>query len=123
MNFCNNCENMLYIKLQSETSDELVNYCRNCGTVQPISTENLCILKTSYKRNEDIYINSINEYTKLDPTLPRINNIKCPNVECISNKDDEKREIIYVRYDDTKIKYVYLCCACDHTWKIDNQGN
>ena len=38
---------------------------------------------------------------------------------CISNKEDEKREIISVRYDDDKIKYVYLCAVCDNVWKID----
>ena len=37
----------------------------------------------------------------MDVTLPRINYIKCPNVECLSNKldfDTNKREIIYKRY-------------------------
>ena len=38
--------------------------------------------------------NYINEYTKLDPTLPRITTIKCPNIECISNKEDETRNNI-----------------------------
>ena len=28
-----------------------------------------------------------------------------------------ENEIIYIRYDDTNMKYVYLCCNCDTVWK------
>ena len=45
----------------------------------------------------------LNEYTKLDPTLPRVTNIVCPNAECPSNKGEATREVIYVRYDETNI--------------------
>ncbi len=119
MNFCTNCDNMLFIKLSDDNPNNLVNYCRNCGNEDAASSENLCVFKNNLKKNDIKYENYINEYTKLDPTLPRINTIKCPNIECISNKEDEKREIISVRYDDDKIKYVYLCAVCDNVWKID----
>ena len=70
------------------------------------------------------HITAINSYTKLDPTLPRINTIKCPNSNCKSNTDDdEKREVIYIRYDDINIKYMYLCAVCDTTWKTMIQNN
>jgi rubrerythrin len=154
----------------------------------------------------------VNEYTKYDPTLPRINSIKCPNQECESNtmsggggsgsgtgadagkikikkaattkslkkyvdsanksaaeamesaKESEKilkaieeeeaaeaqeeaqaqakktssslaenevvnysndatkskREVMYIRYDDINMKYVYVCVYCNTTWKTDN---
>ena len=26
-------------------------------------------------------------------------------------------EIIYIRYDDTNMKYIYLCSDCDTVWK------
>ena len=26
------------------------------------------------------------------------------------------KEIIYLRYDDTNMKYIYLCCNCDNSW-------
>ena len=119
MNFCSNCENMLFIKLSQEDSNNVINYCRNCGNEEDINSQNICVFKNSVKKNNQKYQDYINEFTKLDPTLPRINNIKCPNTDCISNKDEKKREIIYIRYDDTKIKYIYLCSSCDYVWKID----
>jgi DNA-directed RNA polymerase subunit M/transcription elongation factor TFIIS len=119
MNFCSNCDNMLFVKLSQENSNDLVNYCRNCGNEEPPSIENLCVFKNNLKKNDTKYQNYINEYTKLDPTLPRITTIKCPNQDCLSNKEEDKREVISVRYDDSKLKYVYLCATCDYVWKID----
>ena len=71
------------------------------------------------KSAEEVEYYLINEYTKFDPTLPRINTIKCPNNECASNKDEseESREVIYIRYDDINMKYIYLCTHCDKMWK------
>ena len=31
--------------------------------------------------------------------------------------DSLGNEIIMMRYDDKKLKYVYLCPICDTTWK------
>ena len=31
MNFCNKCDNMLFVKLSLDDPNVLVNYCRNCG--------------------------------------------------------------------------------------------
>ena len=33
MDFCSNCDNMYYIKLENEECDKIVYYCRNCGTI------------------------------------------------------------------------------------------
>jgi aspartate carbamoyltransferase regulatory subunit len=56
----------------------------------------------------------------MDPTLPRINNILCPNAECKTNTEDVPREIIYIRYDNVNMKYVYLCSECDVVWKTED---
>ena len=59
----------------------------------------------------------INEYTKLDPTIPRIKTIKCPNSDCECNKEKGiETDILYVRNNDEKLSYVYMCCHCDTTW-------
>jgi hypothetical protein len=105
----------------------------------------------------------------MDPTLPRINTIKCPNQACKSNEghghgqevprqqksksasrsesgsgsgklkasssesspeepeavevlEEQEggaptdREIIYLRYDDVNMNFVYLCPVCDSVW-------
>ena len=36
-------------------------------------------------------------------------------------KGESMREVIYIRYDDINMKYVYLCVHCDTTWKTDNR--
>ena len=121
MHFCTNCENMYYIRINADDSNALVYYCRNCGQEDKfISIENVCVSKTQIKKNDLSFTHIINKYTKLDPTLPRINNILCPNPDCQTNTDGKEREIIYIRYDDINMKYVYLCSTCDTVWKIDD---
>ena len=125
---------MYYIKIKDDT-EELVYNCRKCGHTNSElinQLDNLCVSKTELTTNSIVdYSNIINKYTKLDPTLPRINNINCPNKDCPSNTkesiDDEsknnsstqvkmEKEIIYLRYDDKNMKYLYLCGVCDHYW-------
>ena len=123
MHFCNKCSNMYYISLKQEDSNDLIYYCRNCGhNDDKVINNNLCISKTEYFQKDLKYNNIINKYTKLDPTLPRINTIKCPNIDCKSNKNlhENPREVIYLRYDDINMKYIYLCCNCDYSWTTNN---
>jgi DNA-directed RNA polymerase subunit M/transcription elongation factor TFIIS len=177
---------MYYLKIQDEDGkigDTLIYYCRNCGHEdKTLNTTNVCVSDIQFRTSEKKYTHIVNEYTKYDPTLPRINTIKCPNQECSSNKmgggkkteaekaerlaekaaksaakaeksaakaaksaakaqthletliaeeeEDEQapheqahgeREVIYIRYDDTNMKYVYLCVHCDMTWRTDNR--
>ena len=214
MHFCSNCHNMYYFKIRDseEGSNSLIYYCRNCGNEDAtLTSENICVSETQLRRSEQKFTHMVNEYTKFDPTLPRINTIKCPNQVCISNggngqkgeeedlagggrkktvvEGEEKtvaaetgaaaaaaekkkkpilkvktkkveqaveptaaekapsplpektpsplpeaglklaeragqsplREVIYIRYDDINMKYVYLCVHCDTTWKTDNR--
>ena len=122
MHFCSECHNMYYLKLQSEDADKLIYYCRNCGHEdETLTSENICVSSSQIKRTEQNYTHIINEYTKYDYTLPRINTIKCPNSTCLSNTEADKREVIYIRYDDVNMKYIYLCTQCDKMWKT-NQG-
>ena len=138
MHFCSNCGNMYYLKIVENEETEntsLAYYCRNCGHSDTmLMTENNCVSNTQIKRTEQNYNHIINEYTKYDPTLPRISTINCPNAKCESNMvaseaaDEEqgageisskKAEIIYIRYDDVNMKYIYLCTHCDTKWKTN----
>jgi DNA-directed RNA polymerase subunit M/transcription elongation factor TFIIS len=115
---------MYYISIDEEDSNKLVYYCRNCGNEDStISVENVSVSKVQLKKSEQEFSHIINKYTKLDPTLPRINTILCPNPECLTNTNskDEQKEIIYIRYDDKNMKYVYLCSTCDTVWKTEEQ--
>lgn len=113
MKFCKVCDNMYYLSV-SKSGDELSQYCRNCGDIEP-SVSELCIFSSEVSTIEET---KINRYTKLDPTLPRIDKIPCPNTSC-QTKNGTPTEIILIRYDHTNMRYLYLCSTCDHVWKTD----
>jgi DNA-directed RNA polymerase subunit M/transcription elongation factor TFIIS len=132
MHFCSVCANMYYISITPE--NELQYYCRNCGNIDnTIAAENICVSKMNIKHTttQQSFSQVVNKYTKYDPTLPRINTIRCPNDECPSNtlatgsdggeNKKSKNEIIYVRYDDTNLRFVYLCAKCDKVWNTEQQ--
>lgn len=132
MHFCSICANMYYISITPE--NELQYYCRHCGNIDnTIASENICVSKINVKHSTtpQSFSQVVNKYTKLDPTLPRIHTMRCPNDECPSNEKASgggsvgnkkpKSEIIYVRYDDTNLKYVYLCAKCDKVWNTEQQ--
>ena len=123
--------------------NRLVYYCRNCGNKEDKPSATIkTVFRKDMKESEDMYY-GINEYTKLDPTLPRTSSIPCPNMKCVCNKDnkkdddnddhekdedekDEKKkgggkveaEVVYIRYNHEEMKYLYLCCHCDTIWKL-----
>lgn len=151
MHFCTECGNMYYIRL-TETNG-IVYYCRNCGHEDDtITIDNLVVSQTSIQTVGN-NANIVNKYTKLDPTLPRISTIQCPNSECPCNRnhnptqyadrativgseeeeagqagqagqqadaDAVPREVIYLRYDDIQLKYIYLCAVCNTIWKTEH---
>lgn len=122
MKFCTSCDNMYYIRIIEKSNDadtDMEYYCKKCGTVE--STQDVCVLQTDFTRKSDMFRHILNPYVKDDPTLPRIyGTMKCPNVECICNKPDSgvESEIIYMRYDNENMKYLYLCVHCDFSWKL-----
>ncbi len=124
MHFCVHCSNMYYITIDATDPNKLVYYCRNCGHKdETISLQDVVVSKIELKKTEQEFSHIINQYTKLDPTLPRVSNILCPNSDCATNKDkDVPREIIYMRYDNTNMKYVYICSTCDSVWKTENKS-
>ncbi len=123
MKFCSKCDNMYYISIDSNNADQLIYYCRFCKhTDEQLAEEGVVVLKTQYKKSEQKFNHMVNRYTKFDPTLPRIHNMKCPNSECAANVSgaETNPEIIYLRYDDSNMKYLYICTTCDVTWKTDD---
>jgi hypothetical protein len=114
---------MYYISISPDDPNKLIYYCRNCGNKDSnISIKDVTVSTIHLKKSEQEFSHIINKYTKLDPTLPRSSDILCPNVECATNRDDKSREIISIRYDDTNMKYVYLCSTCDTVWKTETNA-
>jgi hypothetical protein len=141
-----------------------VYYCRNCGHEDDtITIDDVVVSHTSLSTGKNQYAHVVNKYTKLDPTLPRISTILCPNMECPCNRnhnptqyadrsaivgtsaaeeemsgaaisgaaisgaaisgaadDAVPREVIYLRYDDINMKYIYLCAVCNTIWNTEH---
>lgn len=116
MKFCNLCNNFVYIQLDKENN--LQYHCKNCDNViENTDTKSLCVIDNNYMDDKTVYKQYINKYLKYDPTLPRVNNIQCPNQECKTKKENVENEVIFVKYDSTNMKYMYHCVHCDHFWK------
>jgi hypothetical protein len=117
---------MYYISINAEDANKLQYYCRNCNYVDDtISKDGGCILQTHIKHKTQPSTYMVNKYTKFDPTLPRIYNMDCPNADCTFKKtnDIDNPEIIYLRYDDANLKYLYICTVCDTTWHSNSGTN
>jgi DNA-directed RNA polymerase subunit M/transcription elongation factor TFIIS len=114
---------MYYISINPDDANKLIYYCRNCGNKDSlISVKDVTVSNVQLKKSKQEFTHIINKYTKLDPTLPRVSNILCPNAECLTNTENKPREIIYIRYDDSNMKYVYLCSTCDIVWKTEDKS-
>lgn len=119
---------MYYIKINGEDENSLIYYCRFCGHEDNEPAENgVVVLRTDYKKSEQQFSHMINRYIKHDNTLPRITNMKCPNESCgkkesasAASASTEDSSIIYLRYDDDNMKYLYICENCNTTWKTDD---
>jgi DNA-directed RNA polymerase subunit M/transcription elongation factor TFIIS len=165
MHFCTKCGNMYYLQIMpptvestdrqggpnvdlpdSDVSDRLVYFCKNCGFTDSLSDDNLCVLYTQVSHTDPKYAHVINEYTKYDPTLPRITTMKCPNednhrlplamqvdsavatarggaesaarmqMQESTRVQESGYDVIYFRYDDLNMRFVYVCTVCDTTF-------
>lgn len=179
MRFCPNCSNMLYLNVNGTN---LIYRCKNCAYEITEDESHKCVYENNYNNTYVAHEVVSNRYTKYDPTLPRLTNMKCINDNCISNSnheniiivsnikslkkqnlidkysniehtiidldtetflvkpknnneldkiyllslDDEfivkkmnkiESEIIFIKYDPSELKYVYICTYCNTSWK------
>lgn len=116
MEFCDICNNMLYIKCDEDKN--LIKFCRHCDFSKiETGSKSIRISETMYSEDDLLYNQHVNKYLRYDPTLRRINdpNIKCTNKDCII--DDDKQQILYIKYHPENMKYLYVCDHCGHIWR------
>jgi hypothetical protein len=95
--------------------------CRHCGyseEMQPKTSDEALILMTvlNTANNQKQTVSALNDYTKLDPTLPHLKTIACPNSVCPSQADASMRDILYIKTDAKNLKYQYSCTVCNTQW-------
>ena len=114
---------MYYIRIADNGPNQLTYYCRNCGhTDNTLTVDNVCVVDNASGKSGGAKLSHVvNKYTKLDPTLPHIRTIRCPNASCRSHESDDKRDVIYIRYDDIAMKYLYICSVCDTMWNTSQE--
>lgn len=117
MNFCETCENMLYMKVDGTN---LINYCKNCdfSIKNDYSKNSKVILNNNFETDRASYEQYISPYIKFDNTLPREHSINCPNKA--TQHKDKKDEVIVIKYDQGNMKYLYYCVNCENFWTTDN---
>lgn len=122
MEFCDVCENMLYMKTGENKT--LVKYCKHCEfTKEDTSGGAVKITKTMYSEDDMLYNQNINKYLRYDPTLRRINDEKtqCTNEECPANKGDVEQQVLYIKYHPQNMKYLYVCDHCGNIWRQEEK--
>tara|TARA_B100001093_G_C26315401_1_gene795365 strand:+ start:197 stop:637 length:441 start_codon:yes stop_codon:yes gene_type:complete len=136
MKFCQNCDNLLYLKINDKKPDEsnsnegnedvsetaisgddmpntdepceLKYICRMCNEEYKSTEEDSCVFNINFNLDNIKKNSFINDFIYDDITLPRAEGIKCPNENC----PDTKPEIVYIQYDRENMKFIYVCLSC-----------
>lgn len=134
MQFCPDCETYLITKIATTPEDPnkiLTFYCNNCGYSKTIDIseepEYKCVYQNNLVNTKKIKIAQKNiQYLADDPTLPHVNNIQCPNPECITNTQNpevldtsggvNKNDVLYIKLNESDLTFLYQCCNCKYTW-------
>ena len=113
--FCDKCENLLYLYIDSETNT-ITLHCKGCGNKKPMKDKVVEIDNNTHINVDKSDIINTNPFITHDITLPTIKNnknIKCQNEECGA----EEINIKYIKYEDKNMKYLYICNHCGCKWK------
>ena len=182
LRFCNKCDNIT--TLQANEDEKLETVCTQCGDrvlvkeSSSLERGHLCVYSKSYGAKKIDTSSLVNEFTHMDPTLPRLRNKECVNDACatrqklytvtglleseflglfadgtkpdslkVEKKYGEKKwilsgvvteelfnsvgsliqkaggtlsdydsEVVFIKYDDDNMKYLYICTICNSTW-------
>lgn len=120
MEFCDVCDNMLYVSPSSVPGEAELGLaalaCLHCGSRKPIARKagepSVLVSETRYGDDSARYLHYVTPDLHEDPTLPRTD-CACPKPGCGGDK------AIYVKYDETNMKYIYSCVRCKTFWGPD----
>ncbi len=105
------------IQAEADAPPDFIRECRNCGH-SDFEKPGLVMETVIQEKAAETFSVVLNEYTKKDPRLPHLNNLKCPNQTCPSRQaGGPQSDIIYIKYDIQNMKYLYICTHCDQQWR------
>jgi DNA-directed RNA polymerase subunit M/transcription elongation factor TFIIS len=125
MRFCQICGYYLFV---GASEDKLIHKCRKDGItieLKPETAEDALILETHFRtdsKSSKATQSYMNEFTKADPTIPHLHNVKCPNGGCSTNGPTSDpatpmKDIIYVKTDVKNLLFEYQCQICNKQWR------
>lgn len=121
MKFCDVCQNMMYVRVDDDNS--LNTYCKNCGfTSVPTVEQQDRIFNVTRANTDDraSYRQYLTPDIRFDNTLPRTRRLTCPNPQCPAAGTKQGTDVIYIKYDDVHLKFLYHCCTCATFWTADS---
>jgi len=112
------CKHCPFTKSIDHTkSDDTSGNSDEGGPDDLLKTFDPCMYRSNYSSNHPLYYSTVvNQYTFDDPTLPCLSDTPCVNAACASQADGVDPEILYVRYNDQDLKFLYLCRHCRQCW-------
>ena len=114
--FCPQCDNMLWVKeTEKEEGRVLLNYCRVCNYEEKSQR---VIISTHVSKNQN-QLTLSEKRTKdwaMDVSLKRTQKIPCPNKECPSHQEEERREVV-LSTNPANLHVTYMCMECKTQWK------
>ena len=112
MKFCPDCNNCLYIQESGDETNDLENYCRNCGYSEKRSDNKIEKFQFEYEASSR---NIIPEEIVNDLTYQRTRAVECPNHSC-STQSTTPREVLFFKQKGN-LKLTYICTTCKTMWK------
>lgn len=112
-------------KEKEAENDKLQHYCRNCGHTTEITTS--VVFRQDGGTNTSFEpSNYLNELSKYDPTLP-VAKISCPcpgaGAGAGAGPGPGLKDAVYVRYDNSNMKYLFMCNTCNQYSLADKMAN
>ena len=121
-------KNKKYQKLSNEDKNNLNNLfiskvyeadlnCSKCGYKKQISNTIKLYEYNVNDKSSRVRTLDDNKLLCLDPTLPRTRDFTCKNVNCISHKDENLKEAVFIRIPKS-YNLTYICNTCHYSWNL-----
>lgn len=112
LHYCPECQNILIF---AQDGSNLIARCRICGYSGASQTT---ILSTKTYQKSQVKQNQTNSDVIYDNTLERTIHYTCPNQDCITHKNNSKKEAVFTRDSEINLQRAMVCVECQTKWRI-----